>query len=66
VVNIASDPYLRGFRQALWGGALGGFGRHGHALVVQDMHKDDVLSVVCRHERDSAQRGRQKGEMDPG
>ena len=45
--NIASDPYLRGFRQALWGGALGGSVGTAMPWWWQDMHKDDVYPLFA-------------------
>jgi hypothetical protein len=43
--NIAADPYLRGFRQGLWGGALGGAVGTSMAWWWQDMHFDNVYPV---------------------
>lgn len=38
--NIAADPYLRGFRQGLWGGALGGSVGTSMSWWWEDLHAD--------------------------
>jgi Domain of unknown function (DUF5060)/Cellulase (glycosyl hydrolase family 5) len=43
--NIASDPYLRGFRQALWSGALGGSVGTAMPWWWQNIHKDGVYPL---------------------
>ncbi len=43
--NRAADPYLRGFRQALWGGALGGSVGTAMSWWWQDMHTDNVYPL---------------------
>jgi hypothetical protein len=45
--NIAADPHLRGFRQALWGGALGGSVGTSMSWWWQDMHSDDVYPLFA-------------------
>lgn len=45
--NIASDPYLRGFRQAVWSGALGGSVGTAMLWWWQDIHKDDVYPLFA-------------------
>jgi hypothetical protein len=45
--NLAEDPYLRGFRQALWGGALGGSVGTAMPWWWQDMHADNVYPLYA-------------------
>ena len=45
--NIAADPYLRGFRQALWGGALGGSVGTAMPWWWQDMDADNVYPLFA-------------------
>ena len=45
--NIASDPYLRGFRQAVWSGALGGSAGTAMSWWWQDMDTDDVYPLFA-------------------
>lgn len=40
-----NDPYLRGFRQALWGGALGGSVGTAMSWWWQDIHSENVYSA---------------------
>ncbi len=60
--NIASDPYLRGFRQALWGGALGGSVGAAMPWWWQDMHKDDVYPLFAAMNGILRNAGWQKGK----
>ncbi|HEY5552213.1 MAG TPA: DUF5060 domain-containing protein [Opitutaceae bacterium] len=48
--NIAADPYLRGFRQGLWGGTLGGSMGTSMSWWWEGLHADNVypLYVVLR------------------
>ena len=45
--NLASDPYLRGFRQAVWSGALGGSVGTAMPWWWQDMDADDVYPLFA-------------------
>ena len=45
--SIAADPHLRGFRQALWGGALGGSVGTSMSWWWQDMHNDNVYPLFA-------------------
>jgi len=48
--DIANDPYLRGFRQGLWGGTLGGSVGTSMSWWWEDLHDDRVypLYIVLR------------------
>jgi hypothetical protein len=43
--SINLDPYLRGFRQALWGGALGGSVGTALSWWWEDIHSDNVYAL---------------------
>jgi hypothetical protein len=43
--NLAADPYLRGFRQGLWAGALGGSVGSAMSWWWQDLDADDVYPL---------------------
>lgn len=43
--NIAADPHLRGFRQALWGGALGGSVGTAMSWWWEDIHTDNAYPL---------------------
>jgi len=43
--NRASDPYLRGFRQGLWGGALGGSVGTAMAWYWENIHSENLYPV---------------------
>jgi hypothetical protein len=45
--DIAADPYLRGFRQAVWSGALGGSAGTAMAWWWQNIDKDDVYPLYA-------------------
>jgi hypothetical protein len=45
--DIAADPYLRGFRQAVWSGALGGSVGTAMAWWWQDIDKDGVYPLFA-------------------
>ena len=45
--SIAQDPYLRGFRQGLWSGALGGSAGTSMSWWWQDIDKDDVYPLYA-------------------
>jgi hypothetical protein len=63
--NIASDPYLRGFRQALWSGALGGSVGAAASWWWQDLHKDDVYPLYAAMNGILRSAGWQEGEWKP-
>ncbi len=63
--NIASDPYLRGFRQALWGGALGGSVGTAMSWWWQDMHSDDVYPLFAAMNDILRSAGLREGEWKP-
>ena len=63
--NIASDPYLRGFRQTLWSGALGGSVGTAMPWWWQDMHKDDVYPLYAALSGILRNAGWQKDEWTP-
>lgn len=44
--NRTNDPYLRGFRQGLWGGALGGSVGTAMSWWWQNLQSDDVYPVL--------------------
>jgi hypothetical protein len=43
--NRSSDPYLRGFRQGLWGGALGGSAGSAMAWYWESIHAENVYPL---------------------
>lgn len=43
--NVANDPYLRGFRQGLWGGTLGGSMGTSMAWWWEDIHADNAYPL---------------------
>jgi hypothetical protein len=45
--DIAADPYLRGLRQGLWGGALGGSVGSAMSWWWQDLDADDVYPLFA-------------------
>ncbi len=45
--NKAADPYLRGLRQGLWGGALGGSAGTAMPWWWQDLHRDRAYPVFA-------------------
>lgn len=49
--NAALDPHLRGFRQGLWGGALGGWAGSSLTWWWQELHAESAypLYAVLRH-----------------
>jgi hypothetical protein len=63
--DIASDPYLRGFRQALWGGALGGSVGTAMSWWWQDIHQDDVYPLYAALNGILRNAGWQDGEWTP-
>ncbi len=63
--NIAADPYLRGFRQALWGGALGGSVGTAMPWWWQDMDADDVYPLYAALREILNAAGWQEGEWTP-
>ncbi|MGO8839001.1 MAG: DUF5060 domain-containing protein [Limisphaerales bacterium] len=63
--NIASDPYLRGFRQGLWGGALGGSAGTAMPWWWQNMDQDDVYPLYAAMSGILSSAGWQNGEWTP-
>jgi hypothetical protein len=63
--NIAADPHLRGFRQALWGGALGGSVGTSMSWWWQDVHADDVYLLFAAMNRILRSAGWPEGEWMP-
>lgn len=45
--NIATDPHLRGFRQGLWGGALGGSVGSSLSWWWEDLHEDRTYALFA-------------------
>ncbi|MFO1475434.1 MAG: DUF5060 domain-containing protein [Verrucomicrobiota bacterium] len=63
--NIASDPHLRGFRQALWGGALGGSVGTAMSWWWQNMDSDDVYPLFAAMHRILQTAGWNQGAWTP-
>ena len=63
--NIAADPHLRGFRQALWGGALGGSVGTAMSWWWQDMDADDVYPLFAAMNEILGAAGWQEGAWTP-
>jgi hypothetical protein len=63
--NIASDPYLRGFRQAVWGGALGGSVGTAMSWWWQNLDKDDVYPLYAALNGILRRAGWQSGTWTP-
>jgi hypothetical protein len=63
--NIASDPYLRGFRQAIWSGALGGSVGTAMSWWWQNIDQDDVYPLYAALSGILRDAGWQKGEWTP-
>ena len=63
--NIAADPHLRGFRQALWGGALGGSVGTAMSWWWQDMHAHNVYPLFAAMNRILRIAGWDEGEWEP-
>lgn len=63
--NIAADPHLRGFRQALWGGALGGSVGTAMSWWWQDLHADNVYPLFAAMNQILQTGGWQDGAWTP-
>jgi hypothetical protein len=63
--SIALDPYLRGFRQGLWSGALGGSAGTSMSWWWQDLDKDDVYPLYSALSRILGEAGWGSGEWGP-
>ncbi len=63
--NIAADPHLRGFRQALWGSALGGTVGTAMSWWWQDMDADNVYPLFAAMNGILGAAGWQKGDWTP-
>ncbi len=63
--NIAADPHLRGFRQALWGGALGGAVGTAMPWWWQDMDADNVYPLFAAMNGILGAAGWQEGGWTP-
>jgi hypothetical protein len=63
--NIAADPHLRGFRQALWGGALGGSVGTAMSWWWQDMDADNVYPLFAAMNGILGTAGWQEGAWTP-
>ena len=63
--NIAADPHLRGFRQALWGGALGGSVGTAMPWWWQDMDADNVYPLFAAMNGILGAAGWQEGAWTP-
>ena len=46
-LNVAADPHLRGFRQGLWGGALGGSVGSSLSWWWEDLHRENLMPVYA-------------------
>jgi len=63
--NLAADPYLRGFRQGLWGGTLGGSMGTSMSWWWEDLHDDNVYPLYKVLGRVMARAGWAEGEWTP-
>ena len=63
--NIAADPHLRGFRQALWGGALGGSVGTAMPWWWQDMDADNVYPLFTAMNGILGAAGWREGDWTP-
>jgi hypothetical protein len=63
--KIAADPYLRGFRQGLWGGALGGSVGTAMPWWWQDMQADNVYPLFAALNEILNRAGWQQNEWTP-
>jgi Domain of unknown function (DUF5060)/Cellulase (glycosyl hydrolase family 5) len=63
--NIANDPYLRGFRQGLWGGVLGGSMGTSMAWWWEDIHTDNAYPFYTALRDIMARAGWNEGTWSP-
>ncbi|MEO6005700.1 MAG: DUF5060 domain-containing protein [Opitutus sp.] len=63
--NIANDPYLRGFRQGLWGGVLGGSVGSAMSWWWEGIHDDQVYPFYTVLRDVMARAGWSEGEWKP-
>jgi hypothetical protein len=63
--NIAADPHLRGFRQGVWGGALGGSVGTAMSWWWQDLHADNVYPLFAAMNEILRRAGWQEGAWSP-
>ena len=62
---IAGDPHLRGFRQGLWGGALGGSMGTAMSWWWEDIHTDNAYPLYTALNTILRRAGWQEGEWQP-
>jgi hypothetical protein len=63
--NIANDPYLRGFRQGIWGGVLGGSVGTSMSWWWEGLHDDDAHPIYTAVRAIMNRAGWQEGEWTP-
>ncbi len=63
--SLASDPYLRGFRQALWSGALGGSVGTSMSWWWQDIDKDGAYTLYATLSKVLGDAGWRDGAWEP-
>lgn len=63
--NLANDPYLRGFRQGLWGGTLGGSMGTSMSWWWEDIHTDQAYPFYTVLRDIMARAGWNAGRWDP-
>ncbi len=63
--NLAGDPYLRGLRQALWGGALGGSVGTAMSWWWESIHTDNAYPLYASLRRVLDKAGLQEGTWTP-
>lgn len=63
--NIAIDPHLRGFRQCLWGAAMGGSAGPAHSWWWEDLERNGAYPIVQAFSEIMAQAGWNEGEWRP-
>jgi hypothetical protein len=63
--TIAGDPYLRGFRQGLWGGALGGSMGTAMSWWWEDVHTDNAYPLLGALDSILRRAGWHEGEWEP-
>jgi hypothetical protein len=64
-LNLAEDPYLRGFRQLLWGGVTGGSAGTAMSWWWEDIHANDLYPVYAALSRIAKEAGWNEGEWTP-
>jgi len=63
--NIAADPYLRGFRQGIWGGVLGGSVGTSMSWWWEGLHDDNVYPLYAVLRSVMRRAGWRSGEWQP-